>query len=1081
MNDQSELLGICGIGASAGGVEPIIDLIGNLGADTGLAVVVVQHLSPRHESLMIPLLQRRTSMAVAEISHGATIEPNRVYVLAPGDVAHLDGSTFVVERRPDDGAHPVPHPIDTLFLSLTAWGERSGAVVLSGGGDDGARGIEAVRASGGLALAQDDQATFPDMPAAAVATGSVDAVGDPSELADHMIRFFGRGQRPVVDAGVRSVESQILAELEAATGVNFEDYKRGTIRRRLEHHLLRVGAPSLEALAERVRASRDECSVVAQDLLVGVTSFFRDPRAFGQLADQALDELVAAALAERRPLRCWVAGCATGEEAYSAAMALVEATERVDDQMELKVFATDVHERSLTVARDGWYAENDLTGIDPERRERFFQPEQGGWRIRPEIRGLVAFSHHNLLADAPFTRIDLLLCRNTLIYFNPAAQHSALWAFGFALREGGVLMLGESESLGPAEADFLEIASPTRLFRKVGDDATSSLRRARPPLAVRPTPLPAARSTTNPSSTVGVTRRSPTADRAAAAAHDAVLAAAGISGLVLDESRRLVQILGAGHEWLRFHRDPQPSDTVRLIEDPVLRSGVDTILRQLGDGIERPELLVTVANGERRRRITLQGVRTMDGSSVNHLVFATTAGPAAPTEPLPLHDNAAGTGDDRLDLLETELDTVRNQLTQALTQQDESYADLAATNEELVVANEELQTSMEELSSVNEELRTVADQNEYRLNEVLELGADLEEILTSTQIGIVLLAPDLTIRRFSAPAANYFYVTRSDVGRPLDHVRTRIPIDGLSEAVAEVRAGGTAVSLRTEPTVEAPTTLLIDVRAYRIAHGESGVAITVVDITAAQQREHELRELNERLALANERMNEFVRVASHDLRSPLRAIRSFAEISLAAGPDGEASENLETIRAKADLMWQLLEDLLAYARSEDHQGVAREVNVRWLVQSIFMLLDVPDGIETSLRTEIMDEVIESTPFATCVRNLVDNAIRHHPGPTGQVVVTIDRVAGGEGAPADLLRVSISDDGAGVPATSSADDSDRRSNGALGIGLQTVSQILRARGSELHLHSLADAGTTVSFDWPLAPAAASPETVPARSA
>ena len=457
------------------------------------------------------------------------------------------------------------------------------------------------------------------------------------------------------------------------------------------------------------------------------------------------------------------------------AIALIEARDDLDVNPPIKIFATDVHNGSLVKGREGVYTDEEVAGLNPERLARFFRKEAGGWRAKPELRGTIAFSNHNLLMDAPFTRIDLMSCRNTLIYFTQKSQRNAFWAFGFALRNGGTLMLGESEALGVAAPDFAEIAPPSRLFRKLRHRTTAGFKRIRRPSEIRPVAAPLHAFDTNRSATGSGRGRSTSTDRTINTAHEAVYAAEGVGALLISESKQLMQVLGEASEWLEFPSGPPPDDVMRLIKDVALRGAVGSVFRRLGDE-EAPEEVVSLRNGDASRQVVLRGLHIRDGEATHALVYA------KPHVVIGLSEFAGVEGTDVLNAdhlrakvaqLESDLEVMTRQLQTSVQQQESTYDEVSAANEQLVVSNEELQTSIEELSSVNEELRTVADEHEHRLQEVLELGADLEQSLDATNIGLILLNADLVIRRFSKPATNFFHLISSDVGRPFNHIRAQ--------------------------------------------------------------------------------------------------------------------------------------------------------------------------------------------------------------------------------------------------------------------------------------------------------------------
>jgi two-component system CheB/CheR fusion protein len=1066
--------GVCAIGASAGGLEPVADLIEHLPADLGIAVVIAQHLSPDHESRMVRLLKPRTPMPLAELSDGAALEPNHVYVLAPGQMATIDDTKVIIEDRPraDPDNFVANRPIDALFGSIATWGSKACAVILSGTGDDGTQGSGQVSDRGGLTLVQDDTALFGDMPTSAQNSGSVDASGNAAELAQHITRYFLEGQRPTNADRFGAVEVALLGQLEAVTGVNFEDYKRGTVRRRMEHRMRVAGVNSIDALTARVAASRLEAEALAEDILIGVTSFFRNPDSFDHLATAVLPDIVEAASANDEPVRCWTAGCATGQEAYTLAMLLIEVRDRIDPKVPIKIFATDVHEGALAVARDALYSESDLEGVNPERRERFFRHEPGGWRVRPEVRGLIAFSNHNMLTDAPFTYIDLMLCRNALIYFTQRAQRSALWAFGFALRSGGHIMLGESESLGVAAPDFSPIAEAPGVYRKERNEATHGLRRTRRapefvrPRAVmgRPQSLGSAGGLPSPGELAKATNR----------AHEVIYRTEGIGALLLDESRNLHQIIGQAVDWLEFSPGTPPSDATRLIHDIALRTAVTAMMKELDGGQSTTSRSVSVDFGTGHTMLDLTANRIEYSGFVFTLIHGRPASAVISLDETS-SDSDAGQERARIALLEKELATTRSQLSAAVEHQEASQQDLLSTNEELMVANEELQTSIEELSSTNEELRTVADENELRLRDVLALGADLEQVLEATDIGVLLLNSDGTIRRFSEACDKFFHILPTDIGRPIDHIRPQFSFDELAEAIEAGIQDRRQAQLRIDVTRPTRRALLLNVIPYTLVGDEAGVSVTIIDITSAQERENELLDLNRRL-------HAFTEMASHDLKAPLRSIRSYAELLEEDNPDLDPAfrDTLAVIAERAQALDRLVDTLADYSRSTP-QRTSSSFTLEALMDDTFAQISVrPAEGELAVRDRLLldlhDERISTDRVALSIslRNLLDNAVRlaadpsHRISVTGRVVEASEHRRGIDHA-GPTLHVVVAEEGPSVdPAKQERlfQPFRRLTDEVSGLGLATTDNIVAEHRGSLELLWSPGTGSTFTMTWPL---------------
>jgi|GEM_PF-530331 len=835
--DPSTLKGVCAIGASAGGLDPLETFFGSIPVDTGLAFVVIQHLSPDHESMMDSLLGRHTKMPVRQAADGGHLVANHVYLIPPDRVLTVDGDTLLLSGRDHSASKsPSPHPIDTFFGSLAnQWGPNAAAIVLSGTGDDGAAGTEQVRRAGGLTLVQDGTASFEGMPNAALERGFVDAVASVPAITTHVVDFFASGKRPTpesVEAGYSPTEEAIIADLAVSTGINFGDYKTGTVRRRIQHRMNAVGTQDIRALAEVVHEDVDERAALTHDILIGVTSFFRDTEVFSELP-VLIEEILTMAAEEERGARIWSVGCATGQEPYSLAMLAVEARERLNIEVPIQVFATDVHEESLAAATEGVYSEAELDGVDQTRRRRFFRRHDDQWRVRDELRSMVTFARQNMLTDTPFSRIDLVSCRNTLIYFTATAQQRALWSIGFALRSDGILLLGTSESPGFLAPDFDPISSGNRLFRKSGESAIKSFRRRMGPDLLG-----------TGSARLSIPRQPAGPDQALLRAYDMILDQHFAAGLILDGRNEVLHVIGNAKHWLEYPSGRPSLDVHSLVKSPSLRLVIGSVLREVAQpdsgAVQRLVSLEGDDSEDESEPLLIQGQQIRSGGS--NYTFISGRPVERPVE-LPTHLVPALIDPqdlDRIGQLESDLVYTRESLQAALEEQETSNEELNAANEELIASNEELQSSNEELSALNEELRTLNDEHHRRLQEVLELTADLEQILTSTEIGILLLNEDQTIRRFSDPARDFFHLMASDQGRPFDHIRARFDSTEFEIAVHEALSLNRSKTLRASMGQDAGE-VLISVRPYDLPQGGQGVAITAMDLgNAATSRRESL-------------------------------------------------------------------------------------------------------------------------------------------------------------------------------------------------------------------------------------------------
>lgn len=804
--------------------------------NTGAAFVVIQHLSPDHESMMVSLLSRNTPMPVAQAVNGQALEADHVYLISPGTLLGVSDGRLVVELR-DPDVREVPKPIDHFFATLAEdFGSKSVGIVLSGTGSDGTSGIEQIHKVGGLTLAQDRSAAFGGMPAAAIETGLIDATMDPTALAGAVVRFAETGQRPGTTEDLRTLEpdeERILSYLAQTTDIDFREYKTATIRRRLERRMGIAGHETLADYSEFVRTSEVERQQLAEDLFIDVTEFFRDRPAFDLLAEDIIPDLVKQAAEEERPFRMWVPGCATGEEAYSLTMLAVEAAEKLPGiQPLIQTFATDLHGAALEKAGRGRYPASRMGGLSQDRIERFFDEVDGEYVVSQQLRSMLTFARHSLLSDPPFTRVDLISCRNLLIYFRTAAQERSISSMSFALRQGGVLFLGPSETLGFAAPDYAPIDPTWRLWRKEFDYIERKYRRKPPPRPDLSFPVSAI----------------PNPDHNVLRAYDALLQEQFSAAILLNDRREVIYVMGDGKRWLEYPSGRPSNDVMSLLSDTNLRLAVGAALRELEGGAPtstpRPlvETLSPRTNEEAGTTPTaLVGKRVDTGHKQPYYLLYTTAAilPVVIDEPAQLESDATRASDSQVVALELELRHTRDSLQSLLEEQEVSNEELNATNEELIAANEELQSTNEELSSVNEELRTLNDEHQRRIDQVLELSADLEQLMSSTEIAVVFLAEDETVRRFNDPARQYFRVRDTDLGRPFADLSTSLLYPELPNDIAGAFESGRSVSRTIRNQNRPHQRLVAQVSPYELRQHRSGVLIALIDVTELQTIEEE--------------------------------------------------------------------------------------------------------------------------------------------------------------------------------------------------------------------------------------------------
>ncbi len=833
---------VVGVGASAGGLEALQRLFARMRRTGAFSFVVVQHLSPDFKSVMAELLAQHTELQVRVVENDTPIETDTIYLLPAGNEMTIrQGRLYLTERDPGKGLFL---PYDVFLRSLaTDAGARAIAIVLSGTGSDGSRGVRAIHEAGGLVLAQSEEsAKFDGMPRNAIDTGLVDLVHEPEALADALLRFLTHRTRlgleqPASESEADSL-SRILTLLQRECGIDFSEYKASTVGRRIERRLLLSDSGDLDRYVERLQNDPKELHFLYKDLLIGVTRFFRDAEMFQRLRTDIIPEL-ARQLAPSEEFRVWVPGCATGEEAYSVAMLVADAYRVLGRASSFRVFATDVHRASLDVASAAQYSPEAVSAVPHDLRERYLERKAEGFRVITPVRERVVFAHHNVIKDAPFTRLDLLTCRNLLIYFTPAAQRKAISLFHFALKTGGVLVLGPSETPGPLSEEFATVDNRWKAFRKHRNVRLTS------PLRMDPLGghVDAPRSSTT---------RSAAEDVRVHKARELLFKRYLPPTVVVDGACRILHSWGGAGE-LFSQRDGAPTLNLLELLDGELRYAVSAALKRA----QKEKTPVSLAglrptNGDNTRvRVLVEGHdgggRTTDEWWV--VSFERESGELAPSGPL-LPDQDSGVPDqarleellrERVSALENELRIARQNLQATVEETETSNEELQATNEELIASNEELQSTNEELHSVNEELYTVNAEYQAKITELTELTADVNNLLEGTEVHTLFLDPDLKIRKFTPKIGETFNLLPQDLGRRFDTFAHTLEDERLVPDIKQVLETGQ--SIQREVPDRRGGTFFLRIMPYRGREG-GGAVLTLIDISGLKQAQRELA-LNE--------------------------------------------------------------------------------------------------------------------------------------------------------------------------------------------------------------------------------------------
>jgi len=831
----AQLFPVVALGASAGGLAALEQFFSHTLDGSGMAFVVVQHLDPTHGAMLPDLLKRFTTMKVREVSENMQIWPGNVYVIPPGKDLTLAGGLFHLHEPAEPRGLRLP--IDSFFASLADERRQHAiGVILSGMGADGTRGLRAIKEKGGMTLAQDPtEAGFDSMPRSAIDAGLADHVARAAELPARVLDHLqdaplARASDAPLDAGTHESIEKVLALLKARTHNDFSVYKRNTLFRRIARRMDVHQIARLDRYVHYLEETPRELDQLFKEFLIGVTSFFRDPTTWAHLTQSLFPELLAR-LPPQGALRAWVPGCSTGEEAYSLAMAFQECLQQrgLLGRHELQIFATDLDRDAIDRARAGFFSDSVTTSASPERLARFFRKEARGYRVTPEIRKMVIFAPQNVIADPPFTRLDLLCCRNLLIYLTPELQKKLIPLFHFSLNPGGILLLGSAETIGNYTDLFEPVDGKLKLFRR---RASSQSLPIDFPVAISGAP---ARETTvmNQASINQVSlveqlilqQHSP----AAVLTNDRgdIEYISARTGKYLEPSvgKASMNILAMAREGLRleltdaFHHAIQRQTEVRV--------------RDVKVGLENTPVV----------DLTVQPLSAPEGLRGMVLVIFTDVAPPEPGAPAGARRAPAQAPELENDVLrlKAELDSARAWMQSSQEKLKSTNEELQCTNEEFQSTNEELMTSKEELQSLNEELQTLNTALQSKVDELSRANDDMANLLNSTEIATVFLDSNLNVRRFTEMAIGIIKLIPGDVGRPLSDLVTALDYPELSSDARKVMKS-LAFAEREASTGDGRW-FRVRIMPYRtIDNMIDGLVLTFIDISTAKKLESELRE-----------------------------------------------------------------------------------------------------------------------------------------------------------------------------------------------------------------------------------------------
>lgn len=839
------VLGVCAVGASAGGLDALQQFFDHADTHAGVAYIVVQHLSPDHKSLMVELLSRHTMLRVLRAEHGQRIEPDTIYLNPPKTNLTIRGGTLhLADQPPGGGLHL---PIDTVFASLAEeYGEHAVGVVLSGTGSDGTRGARELKAEGGLVLVQEpSEAQFDGMPRSVVATGLADQVLGVAQMPAVVLQYFRRrvGVRRAEpadsDTGSATQIQRILALLRDRVGTDFTGYKPSTVVRRIERRVLMHPGLDWDDYIRLVEDSRSELAALHRDLLINVTRFFRDEDAFRIIEQKVLPTLLRGP--ETEELRVWVPACSTGEEAYSLVILLMEALEASGSSRSVRVFATDVDHDAVEFAAAGRYGDSIAADVSPERLSRWFVVDGDSYRVTRALRDRVIFARHNLVKDPPLTRMDLVSCRNMLIYLGAELQRRVIALLAYALRAQGFLVLGSSESVGTLGSLFDVVDAKWKVYQalQAGRHTLADALPIRPRRSV----MQSFSATAMPEHVLVRTHTARTTADDGLLEHvfQELTDALELRAIVLDADLQLLHTFGDVSALLKVPSGRSTLDIMRLVPRPIgnaLRTAVARIAKE-----HRPIVYEAIEIAAGDPTVTLH-VRPIAIGAERARAFVC----FFRSGPLPLASEASDllapdeSSSARMAQLEHELQYTKENLQATIEELETSNEELQATNEELLASNEELQSTNEELQSVNEELQTVNAEYQEKIGELLSLNNDIENLLRVTGVGTLFVDEQLRIRRFTDAALRLLNVMPQDIGRPLEHLAAKIPgvdLPGMCRRVMR-----SEVSESREFSSADGTHLHVKVLPYLTADaGSHGVIVSVIDVTEVKRGEERLQRI----------------------------------------------------------------------------------------------------------------------------------------------------------------------------------------------------------------------------------------------
>ena len=1090
---------IVGIGASAGGLEALQRLLTALPPDTGFPFVIVQHLSPDYKSLLGEILGKYTEMPVIQVEDGMEVKPNCVYVIQPGKNMRIDHGTLYLSAQPEKALNL---PIDLFLRSLAEdAGTRAISVILSGTGSDGANGIKSIKEHDGMVIVQSlESSKFDGMPRSAVRTGLVDVQLSPEDIARELQHISSSASKQPYELlkSEKQVDAELMKKiyiiLKKVSNINFTHYKQTTILRRIERRMMLAHKETLSEYVDFLYESPEEVRTLSREVLIGVTSFFRDPEYFECLKEKAIRSIVLHSAADE-PIRVWVAGCSTGEEAYSIAILFCEIMDVLKIKRAVKIFATDLDVESITTAGKGVYGDSIIDSVSPARLSRYFTRKNNTYVVSRDIRKMIVFSPHNVFQDPPFGRLDLISCRNMLIYFQPVLQNDLFALFHSALKDGGYLFLGKSEAIGVFTDAFPVVDPAAKLFTHRSEVRIAN-QKAVPFLQT------AFLDDVMADERYGaLSPRRTTPGEMAAVEQNAIdltlLEKFMPACLIVNEKNDVAHIYGESGNFVHLPTGKFTQNVFELITEG-LRVPASTILKEARERDAMVQYKDISFHGERTDAvITLTAMPVTKALAPSEELFAlifSEKNQRGETQEAIAYD-IDRVASQRITDLEQELGDVQGKLDKSVAEQECVNEELQAANEELLTANEELQSSNEELQSVNEELYTVNSEYQQKLTELASVNDDIANFLSSTLTGIIFVDNKLNIRRYTDYVTTEFSVMDHDIGRSLKFISYHFPTVDIIEICDNVLK--TLMADEREITTSKNKVFFMRVAPYRsIENKILGCVITLMDITKQKQGQVELASTEQKLSVAKETIeakSDYLSRVAHEIRTPMGALIGLSKITLQQAEDRDALQsNLEKINETVEYMASIVTDITEASQMERHtaavvtepfslqallESVSEVVSARVRAAGLTLSISTPDGFDPVY-------LGNETAVRQILVNFLDNSIKF----TDHGIISLkayEELPESKDERATLFFV-IHDTGAGVdkdfipemfkPYARVGDDSEH----GMGLGLSIAKNLIDSMDGDVSVDSAPGEGTTSAIRLRLFRVADGAADLPAKS-